>query len=238
MPFTMFDPTIILVIPALLLSIWASSQVKTNFEKFSQVYNKRGLTGVEVAMELLRLYRVNDVSVEHIGGSLSDHYDPTKKVVRLSDDVYDSRSLAALSVAAHEVGHAIQHNVGYVPLQLRSSLFPIVSLASNASIPLFMLGLLFTAFGGGTFGQTLMLFGIFLFIAVVFFQVVTLPVEFDASRRALIMLEDENFLDSEEIIPAKKVLKAAALTYVAAALSSLSQLIRLLVVFNNSRRDD
>ncbi len=228
-----FDPTMLIIIPAAILSFYAQSKVSSTFNKYSRLASARGYTGADVARQLLNMAGIHDVSVEHIRGSLTDHYDPSHKVLRLSDSVYDSRSVAALGVAAHETGHAIQHNVGYVPLAFRSAIFPIVNISSKISTPLIMLGLIFGFLGGSNF---LLMAGIILFASVVFFQFITLPVEFNASRRALQLLDEHSFLTPEEMKPARKVLSAAALTYVAAAAVALSNLLRLLLIF--SRRND
>lgn len=228
-----FDPTMLIIIPAAILSFYAQSKVSSTFNKYSRVASVKGYTGADVARQLLSMAGINDVSVEHIRGNLTDHYDPAHKVLRLSDSVYGSRSVAALGVAAHETGHAIQHNVGYVPLAFRSAIFPLVNISSKLSSPLIMIGLIFGFMKGSNF---LLLAGIFLFSAVVLFQFVTLPVEFNASSRAIKLLEEHSFLTPQEIKPAKKVLSAAALTYVAAAAVALSNILRLLLIF--SRRND
>ena len=230
---TIFDPTMFIIIPGVILASIAQLKINTAYSKYSRISNSRGLTGQEVARQLLRISGISDVNVEMVGGRLSDHYDPTKKVVRLSQDNYYGNSVAALSVAAHEVGHAIQHHYGYMPLTIRSTIAPIVSFSSNVSWILIALGLMF-----GFMGSSILLLkiGIFLFTAVVIFQIITLPVEFNASKRALDMLEQYSFLQKNEINGSKKVLGAAALTYVAAALVGILQLLRLLVILN--RRED
>lgn len=188
----------------------------------------RGMTGFDVARKILDLNGLNNIAIEHVRGNLTDHYDPKAKILRLSDSVYSSKSVAALGVAAHECGHAIQHAHGYVALKLRNSVFPLVSFSSNAAVPLILLGFLFNT-------PFLVDLGIILFSAVVFFQLITLPVEFNASSRALNILEKSYFLESTEIKSAKKVLSAAALTYVASALLSVMQLLRLLILARNRR---
>ncbi len=221
-----------LLIPAFALAIFAQAKIKTTFTKYSKVNNARGLTGAEVARKILAEHNITDVKVLSTSGSLTDHYDPIKKVIRLSTPVYDSTSISALSVAAHEVGHAIQHNKGYVPLHIRNSVFPITSIASMAAIPLMIMGLYFSSTQGFLFDL-----GVFLFMFILFFQIVTLPVEFNASKRAIKNLQQMNLLNDNEIDPAKQVLSAAALTYVASAVSSVLQLVRLLVVARSRDND-
>ncbi len=221
-----------LLLPAFALAVFAQVKIKTTFTQYSKVDNKRGLTGAEVARRLLAEHNITNVQVLQTAGQLTDHYDPTNKVVRLSSVVYNSKSLSALSVAAHEVGHAIQHNKGYFPLHVRNSVFPITSFASMAAIPLMIIGLYFSSTQGFLFQ-----IGVFLFMFILFFQIVTLPVEFNASKRAIQNLKQYNLLNEEEIEPAKKVLSAAALTYVASAISSMLQLVRLLVVANARNND-
>ncbi len=228
-----FDPTMLIILPAMILALFAQAKVSSTFNKYSNVMSRQGYTGADVARQLLLSAGITDVSVEHIAGSLTDHYDPKNKVLRLSDSVYNSRSIAALGVAAHETGHAIQHRESYFPLTFRTAIFPIVNIGSKLSMPLILIGLLI-----GYFGQDnwLLFAGIILFATVVFFQIITLPVEFNASSRAIKLLGQYNYLAPDEIKPAKKVLSAAALTYVAAAAVAISQLIRLLLIFN--RRND
>lgn len=226
----------LLLIPAMILSFYAQMKVSSTFKKYSEIANKKSYTGADVARQLLISSGIYDVTVEHTAGNLTDHYDPRSKVIRLSDSVYNSTSIAALSVAAHETGHAAQHNQEYLPLSIRSGIFPVVNIGSTLSTPLIIAGILMSS-AGGTLGLTLLYAGIILFSVVVMFQVVTLPVEFNASSRALAMLEDHNFLTNDEIKPAKKVLNAAALTYVAAAIVAIANLIRF-VLIAASRRDD
>lgn len=228
-----YDPTMILIIPAFILSFYAQMKVNSTFNKYSKVPSVKGYTGADVARQLLNMAGIYDVSVEHIRGNLTDHYDPTNKVLRLSDTVYNSRSVAALGVAAHETGHAIQHKEGYAPLSFRTAIFPIVNIGSKLSGPLIMLGLFFGFLRGSA---ALLLAGIVLFALVVLFQIVTLPVEFNASSRAIRLLEEQAFLTTEEVKPARKVLSAAALTYVAAAAVALLNLLRFLLIF--ARRND
>ncbi len=225
-----FDPTIIILLPAFLLVMWAQVKVKSTFEQYLRVPNARGLTGADVARDILRSKGLNNVTVERVGGQLSDHYDPRQEVVRLSPQVYDGRSLAALGVAAHETGHAIQHSESYAPLGIRSAIFPAASFGSRWGLPLAIFGLFFSS--------NLVLIGILIYTAAVLFQVVTLPVEFNASSRAMAILETGGYLQRDELRPTKKVLNAAALTYVAAALMAIAQLIRLLAIFGMARDRD
>lgn len=223
MPFFMFDSTMLLLIPAIVLAIWAQIRVKSAFKKYSRINSSQGYTGLKVAEYLLRQNGVTDVQVESVEGTLSDHYDPRSKKVRLSAENYKGSSLAALAVSAHEVGHAIQHSKGYVPLQIRHSILPVTNISSWAAFPLFFIGFFFQY-------PLLMDLGIIFFAGVVLFHFVTLPVEFNASSRALSILESNGFLVSSEITGAKKVLNAAALTYVAATAVSLIHLIRLIIL--------
>ncbi len=223
----------ILFIAVAILTLFAQFNVKSTFEKYSKIVNSRGYTGADVARMLLERSGVEDVSVEAISGNLTDHYDPTKKVIRLSQSVYASNSVAALGVAAHETGHAIQHNKGYTPLAIRSSIFPAVNIGSRLAVPLVIIGILIGYFTNSLF---LAYAGILLFTFVVAFQLVTLPVEFDASHRAMDMLRGYGFLSDSEADGARKVLTAAALTYVAAAASSIITLLRLLAMVNGGRR--
>lgn len=234
MPMFYNDSTILILIPAIILSFYAQYKVKNTFNKYSNIKNRNGFTGAQVAEQLLLLSGINDVRVLHVPGNLTDHYDPTSKVIRLSDSVFQSQSIASISVAAHETGHAIQHNKQYKPLSIRSAIFPTVSISSKLANPLIIIGFLLGSFGG-SLGMFLLNIGIILFTIVVAFSIITLPVEFNASKRALVMLEDNNFLSTDEIVPAKKVLNAAALTYVAAALVGIANLIRLIVSSNRRR---
>lgn len=226
-----YDPTYFLVIIAALISMIASMRVNSTFQKYSKVRCASGMTGADVARKILRLSGITDVEVEHVSGRLSDHYDPRRKVLRLSDSVFNSQSVAALGVAAHECGHAIQHQKKYAPLGLRSLLVPAASLGSNLGIPLVIAGLIFGAL------DFLVPIGIWIFIFAVLFQVVTLPVELNASRRAIRVLGDYGLMQREEIGIVKKVLGAAAMTYVAAAAASVLQLLRL-VILAGGRRDN
>lgn len=218
-----FDWTMIIVIPGLILAMYAQGKVKTAFAKYSRVYSASRMTGAQVARRILDSEGLDDVGVEMIGGHLSDHYDPTKRVVRLSQEVYRGSSLASLGVAAHETGHAVQHKVGYLPLNIRHSLVPVANFGSTLAFPLFFLGFFMRS-------QTMVQFGIYLFAGVVLFQLVTLPVEFNASNRALAILEGGGYISRSEVSGTRSVLNAAALTYVASALVGLLNLLRLLLI--------
>jgi uncharacterized protein len=226
MPFFMFDSTMILLLPAIALAIWSQMRVKSAFKKYSKINSSQGYTGLKVAEYLLRQNGITDVQVEAVEGTLSDHYDPRSKKVRLSVENYKGSSLSALAVSAHEVGHAIQHNKAYFPLQIRHSILPVTNISSWAAFPLFFIGFFFQF-------PLLMDLGIIFFAGVVLFHFVTLPVEFNASSRALTILETNGLLVSSEITGAKKVLNAAALTYVAATAVSLIHLIRLIILRGN-----
>ncbi len=230
-----FDGWFWIVILMAVVCMIAQGNVTSTFNRYSKVANSRGYTGADVAKMLLQQNGIYDVTVEHVRGNLTDHYDPVKKVLRLSDTVYNSRSVAALGVAAHETGHAVQHAKGYAPLKLRSAIFPVVNFSSRIAMPLFIIGLLI---GAMINSYSLALAGAILFAVVVAFQIITLPVEFNASSRALRMLEDYNYLDTGEVAGARKVLSAAAMTYVAAAAASLVQLLRLLAIIGVGRRRD
>ncbi len=223
MPFLFFDSTMILLIPAIVLALWAQHRVKSTFAKYSKVPAASGLTGYAVAQRLLSDSGIGDVEIEEAGGTLSDHYDPRTKRLRLSASIAQSKSVAALSVAAHEVGHAIQHHKAYTAFQVRQSIFPVANIGSSLAFPLFFVGFLFTA-------PKLMDLGIILFAAAVFFQLVTLPVEFNASARALVLLRERGLLHQSEVGQAQKVLNAAALTYVAATAVALLHLVRLVLL--------
>lgn len=220
---------IMLVIPAIIFSMWAQTKVNSTFAKYSREPNRRGLTGKDVAEKILHANGIYDVTVEHISGNLSDHFDPRSKVIRLSDSVYNSYSVAAIGVAAHETGHAIQHSVGYVPIKMRNMVLPVAQIGSTIAFPLVLLGLFLGSF------SFLVEFGIILFAATVLFQLITLPVEFNASNRAIKTLDDMAILDSEELSKSRKVLSAAALTYVAAAAVGIANLLRLLSLAGRRR---
>ncbi len=215
------------------LSVFAQFNVTSTFKKFSKIQNSRGYTGADVARLLLEQNGITDVSVEPVSGSLTDHYDPSSKTLRLSESVYANRSVAALGVAAHETGHAVQHATGYGPLTLRTNIAPACSVGSKLAIPMVFLGVVLSAFVNCL---PLIYAGIILFSLVVFFQIVTLPVEFDASHRAMDMLTEYGFLNDSEAAGARKVLTAAALTYVAAAATSIINLLRLLAMVNGGSR--
>ena len=224
-----WDPTYILVLIGALISAIASLNVRGSFRKFSSVYNSRGMTAEYAAEKILQSAGIRDVRIERISGSLTDHYSPNEKVLRLSDSVYGSRSVAAIGVAAHECGHAIQHSVGYGPLKLRTLSVPVANIGSSLSWVLILLGLIFGWVG-------IARIGVFFFCFVVFFQLITLPVEFNASNRALSILSGSGILADDELRGAAKVLRAAALTYVAALLASVLQLLRLVLLTRNRRR--
>ena len=221
-----FDWTILLVIPGFIVSIWAQIKVKSTFDKYSKMHTRRGMTGYAAARRILDSNGLSHVGIELTGGHLSDHYDPRANVIRLSNSVYHSSSPAAIGVAAHEAGHAIQYARQYAPIKLRAGRVSITQFSSMLAIPLFFIGLIMASDG-------LMLAGILLYSAIAFFQLVTLPVEFNASGRALKVLSSSGMLDSNELDASRKVLTAAALTYVAALLTSLLTLLRLLILANN-----
>ena len=229
-----FDPTYFLVLIGVVLSLLASGKVKSTFSRYSQVRNSRGLTGAQAAEQVLHTAGIYDVRIEHVGGNLTDHYDPRTKVLRLSDSVYGQTSVAAVGVAAHECGHAIQHARGYAPLKLRSTLVPVANFGAKLAWPLIIFGL----FIRGESSTLLSNAGIIAFLAAVVFQLVTLPVEFNASNRAIRMLADSGMMYGEEIKGAKKVLSAAALTYVASAATAILQLLRILILTGGRRRND
>ena len=227
------DPTMILVLIGVLLSLWAQGRVNSAFRKYGRVRSRTGMTGAEAARRLLNSQGIYDVTIEHISGSLTDHYDPRSKVLRLSDAVYGSDSVAAVSVAAHECGHAMQDNEDYAPLRFRSALVPVANFGSQLSWPLILIGVIF-----GGLGSPLVQIGILMFTLAVLFQLVTLPVEFNASARAVAKIDQYGLMTTQENDGCKKVLSAAAMTYVAAAASSILQLLRLILLFGNRRRRD
>lgn len=226
-----FDWTYLLLVIGLVLSLVVSGRMKTTASKYSRVQSRCGLTGAQAAQRILAAAGVQGVTIGHISGDLTDHYNPANKSLNLSDTVYNSTSLTAIGVAAHECGHAIQHAYGYSPLNIRSAIVPIANIGSSLSWPIFFMGLIFGS-------SPLTTAGIVLFTAVVVFQLVTLPVEFNASSRALTMLENTGIMYREEIKDTKKVLKAAAMTYVAALAQSALQLLRLVILSRGRRRDD
>ncbi|MBR6643790.1 MAG: zinc metallopeptidase [Lachnospiraceae bacterium] len=227
-----FDSTYFLVLIGVILSLWASARVKSTYAKYSGERSLSGMTGAQAAQRILSMAGIYDVTVQHVAGNLTDHYDPRNKTLNLSDAVYSNASVAAVGVAAHECGHAIQHDRGYAALKFRSALAPVASIGANISWPLILVGLLFGGSG------TLIQLGIIMFSLAVAFQLVTLPVEFNASKRAMTMLEETGVLYADELPKTRKVLNAAALTYVAAAASSILQLLRLVLLFGGNRRRD
>lgn len=219
-----------LILPALIISVAAQFAVKNAYKKMSAVYSKSGYSGAQAALAVLRYYGVNDVRIEQCSGKLSDHYDPKKKVIRLSEGVFSSTSIAAIGIACHEAGHAAQHAEGYLPIKIRNSILPVCQIGSYAGIPLALLGY-FISF------EPLIFAGLLLYSFIMLFQLATLPVEFNASRRAIAVIEETGLLKNEnELSGAKKVLKCAALTYVAALVSSLMNLIRFAMIFTRRRR--
>jgi uncharacterized protein len=220
-----FDWTMILVLPAIVLTIWAQWKVKSTYTRFSEVGSHSGLTGAQVARRILDQSGLNQVRVEEIEGTLTDHYHPQEKVVRLSQAIYESNSLSALAIAAHETGHAVQDQAGYAPMFVRARLVPVANFGSTLALPLFFIGLIFSARVGW-----LMDVGILFFAAAVLFHIVTLPVEFNASARAIRILEGGGYLAPDEIGDAKKVLSAAAWTYIAAASVAVMTLLRLIIL--------
>lgn len=229
-----WDPTYILVVIGAVICMIASARVKGTFNKYSQLRSMSGMNGAQVAQRVLQAAGIYDVQVRHVSGSLTDHYDPRTKTVNLSDPVYNATSVAALGVAAHESGHAIQHAKSYAPLSIRSALVPIANFGSMLAWPVILIGLLFNTRSSGLIIDI----GILLFSAAVLFQLVTLPVEFDASRRALVMLRTQGILADDELRYTRRVLKSAALTYVASAAAAILQLLRIILITNGRRRDD
>lgn len=226
-----WDPTYFLVIIGMVISLWASAKVKSTYSKYSRVRSMSGLTGAQAAERILYSAGLYDVRIEHISGNLTDHYDPKNRVLRLSDSVYNSASVAALGVAAHECGHAVQDQKDYAPLRIRNSLVPVANFGTMAAWPIIIIGLIFGS------SQFLVNIGILLFSLGVLFQLVTLPVEFDASNRAVQILGNTGILYGEEIQQTRKVLNAAAMTYVAAAAASILSLLRLILLFGGRDRD-
>lgn len=220
---------LVLVLPMVILSMWASAKVNSSFKKYSKVSTMRNLTGAEAARQILDNHGLYNVRIEAVAGNLTDHYDPKSNVIRLSDSVRNSASVAAVGVAAHEAGHAVQHATGYAPIKLRNSLVPVANLGSKLSMPLIILGLVLMG-AESLFGITMVYAGILMFSLAVLFQIVTLPVEFDASNRAIRVLGEGGYLYDEEVKHVKKVLSAAAMTYVAAAATSIAQLLRLILI--------
>ena len=234
-----FDWTYVyLVLPCLILSLWASARVNSTFKRYSRQFSSRGITGADAAQRVLRANGIGNVRIERIGGNLTDHYDPSTNVIRLSDDVYGSTSTAAIGVACHEAGHAVQYAQGYAPIKLRAAIIPVTNFGSKLAMPLILLGILFSSLGNTS--EFFINLGIACFGLSVLFQLVTLPVEFNASRRALAAIEQNGILTDDELAGARKTLCAAAMTYVAATATALAQLLRLLILFggNNRRRRD
>lgn len=226
-----YDATYLLVIIGAVLSMIASARVNSTFKKYSNVRSMSGMTGAQTARRILDQNGLQSVKIEHISGNLTDHYDPRSKVLRLSDATYSSASVAAVGVAAHECGHAVQDNESYEPLRIRSRLAPAANFGSRFGLPIFVMGLVFGA------NEVLMQIGIWVFLLAVLFQLVTLPVEFDASKRAMAMLEGYGILGAQEAEGSRKVLKAAAMTYVAAAAAAILNLLRLILISRRSSRD-
>ena len=231
-----FDWTyLVIVLPCVLLSLWASSSVKSTFNRYSSQYSIRRITGADAARRVLAHNGVGGVRIERVSGSLTDHYDPSANVIRLSDSVYDSTSTAAIGVACHEAGHAVQYAQNYAPIKLRAVIIPVTNIGSKLAMPLILLGVLLTFLE--SFSFTLIYLGIGCFSLSLVFQLITLPVEFNASRRAIAAIEQSGMLTQDEQIGARKTLKAAAMTYVAATAVALAQLMRLLIIFGR-RNDD
>lgn len=232
MPFYFYgyDPTYVLVIFAFILTLFASFGVKSTFARYDKIKSSRGITGAQAARSILDANGLHNVRIERISGNLSDHFSPKENVIRLSDSTYDSTSVAAIGVAAHECGHAVQYQQGYVPIKVRNGIVPVVNISNWLSMPLFMIGLIMGA-------TNLAYAGAILFGVVLAFQVITLPVEFNASRRAIKTLDSMYLLEDKELSGAKKTLFAAAMTYVASVAATALQLLRLLLIINNRRRD-
>lgn len=227
---------VILVLPCVLFALWASAQVNSTFKKYSAQYSQRGLTGAQAAQQVLSRNGVTGVRIEHVSGNLTDHFDPKANVIRLSDQVYNSTSTAAIGVACHEAGHAVQYAQQYFPIQLRAAIIPITNIGSKLAMPLILLGLILSYME--TYSYTFIYIGIACFGLSLLFQLVTLPVEFNASNRALRAIEDYGMLNASELNGAQKTLRAAALTYVAAVAVSLAQLLRLILIFGGRNQDD
>ena len=232
-----FDSTFfVLVLPCMLFAAWASSNVNSTFKRYSSQRSVRGLTGAQAAQRVLSANGVRGVRIERVSGNLTDHYDPKTNVIRLSDSVYSDTSTAAIGVACHEAGHAVQYAESYAPIKIRAAIIPLTNFGSRIAMPLILAGILMTFLG--SFSDTLVYLGIGAFAMSLVFQIVTLPVEFNASRRAMAAIENSNLLTAEEQRGARKTLTAAAMTYVAATAVALAQLLRLMVLFGGRRRDD
>ena len=227
---------VILVLPCVIFSIWASARVNSTFKKYSSQFSRRRITGAEAAQRVLNANGLRDVRIERVGGNLTDHYDPRSNVIRLSDSVYGSTSTAAIGVACHEAGHAVQYAQNYAPIKLRAAIIPITNIGSKLAMPLILIGLLLTVMESASY--FFVYAGIACFGLSLVFQLVTLPVEFNASRRAMEAIADSDILTSEEQVGARKTLSAAAMTYVAATAVALAQLLRLLLIFGGRRRRD
>jgi Zn-dependent membrane protease YugP len=228
-----WDPTYLLIIIGAVICMIASARVRTTYSKYAQFRSNSGMTGAEAAERILQSQGIYDVAVQHVSGELTDHYDPRNRTLSLSDATYGSTSVAAVGVAAHECGHAVQHARNYVPLRIRGAMVPVVNFGATLSWPLIIIGILMSR---NLVGHYIINLGIILFSLVVLFQLVTLPVEFNASRRAVRILEEQQILDSEELVYTRRVLKAAAMTYVASAAAAILQLLRILLIAGN--RDD
>ncbi|MBR6801851.1 MAG: zinc metallopeptidase [Eubacteriaceae bacterium] len=225
-----FDPTYLVLLPAIIISLVAQIKVSSSYSKYSKMRNSRGITGIEAARRILYANGLGDVQIQVISGNLSDHYDPTRRVLRLSGDVANSTSIASIAVAAHECGHAIQHATGYSPLKLRSAIVPVANIASSLSWVLLVMGIIFAS-------DSLVTIGIVAFVGYVLFHVVTLPVEFNASSRALAQIEGLGLSTADEIHHEKKMLSACALTYISAAIMAVLQLLRLILIARSRDRD-
>lgn len=234
-----WDPTYWLVAIGAVICLIASAKVNSTYKKYQNVRSASGMTGAQAAEEILRANQIFDVRVGHVSGNLTDHYDPKNKVLNLSDTVYGSTSVAAIGVAAHECGHAVQHAEGYYPLTLRTMIVPVANIGSTMAWPLIILGMLFGGFGSssGSFGYYMIQLGIIFFSFAVLFQLVTLPVEFNASNRAMRILGSRGILSQDELKKTRKVLSAAAMTYVASAAAAILQLLRLIILFGGRDRD-
>ncbi len=232
-----FDWTyLVIVLPCILLSLWASSNVNSTFNRYSKQFSLRRITGAQAAQRVLSVNGVTGVRIERVSGNLTDHFDPKTNVIRLSDSVYDATSTAAIGVACHEAGHAVQYARNYAPIKLRAAIIPVTNFGSKLAMPLILLGILLSAFMDASY--TLVYLGIACFGLSLVFQLITLPVEFNASRRAMQAIDESNLLTEEEQKGARKTLTAAALTYVAATAVALAQLLRLIVIFGGRRRRD
>lgn len=221
---------LILIVPALLIALWAQMRVKTTFSRYSKVYSRRGITAAQAARQILDANGLYHVAIERVSGNLTDHFDPRTNVVRLSESVYDSTSVASIGVAAHETGHAIQYATHYKPIVVRSAIVSVTNIGSSLSMPLIILGIIMSSY-------TLVVAGIILFSLITVFQLVTLPVEYNASNRAIAILSQSGILDQDEVAGAKKVLSAAALTYVAALITAVMQLLRLILLYGRRNND-